>query len=99
MRRTMLASMTTIALLALGTTAGAGELVEGHGTVQSVDAEAPSVNIDHDPIDELGWPQMVMDLDLADASLADDLAAGDEIMFYLRENEEGDYEIAEVDPH
>ena len=36
------------------------------GTVTAIDAEAGTITVDHEPVAELGWPQMVMAFDASE---------------------------------
>ena len=53
------------------------------------------VNLDHDPIPELGWPSMTMDFDLHQGVSVDHLKVGDEILITLVQGADG-YLISEI---
>ena len=42
-------------------TSSSSQQVSGTGTVRSIDAAKRVVNLSHDPIPAIGWPQMTMD--------------------------------------
>lgn len=54
------------------------------GTVTSVDKAAGKATITHDPVPALGWPAMTMGFVFEEASLLEDLQAGDKVRFDFR---------------
>ncbi len=70
---------------------------EGVGTVQSVTQDGNSVVLAHEPIAELRWPAMTMELALADPALAEGLDAEERVRFVLRQTGETDYEIVSIE--
>lgn len=55
------------------------------------------VNVSHDPIPEIGWPAMTMDMPLtADAQMMGDNAVGDTVTIMLIEGDDGIYAIGEI---
>ncbi len=58
------------------------------GTVTAIDAEAGTITVDHEPVAELGWPEMVMAFD-AGGELRAGIAVGDVIEFTVKSNEGG----------
>ena len=58
------------------------------GTVTAIDPEAGTLTVDHEPVAELGWPQMVMAFD-ASEDVRGDVAAGDAIEFTVEATEDG----------
>lgn len=55
------------------------------------------VNVSHDPIPEIGWPAMTMDMPLmADAQMMGDVAVGDTVTIMLIKGEDGMYAIAAI---
>lgn len=69
---------------------------EGHGIVQLVAQDGTSIVLAHEPIAELRWPAMTMELALADPALADGLEAGSEVSFVIRQVGATDYEISDI---
>ena len=53
------------------------------GWVEDVDRESRRVRITHGPIDELGWPAMTMDFELAPGASLEGLAPGDAVEFEM----------------
>ena len=70
--------------------------VEGLGTITAVKATERVVTIDHEPIEALGWPAMVMELDVSEAVDLDDLALGARIHFTLEQGPDGGYRIGSI---
>jgi Cu/Ag efflux protein CusF len=62
---------------------------QGYGIVESVDPATATIRMDHEPIESLRWPQMVMDLKVKDAELLTGLEPGDRIVFDLVQSETG----------
>ncbi len=58
---------------------------QGTGKVVSVDRAKLRVKLAHEPIKSLGWSAMMMDFSVSDASLLDNLKAGDAVRFELRQ--------------
>ena len=63
----------------------AGKKVSGSGVVKVVMSEERKLNLQHKPIDDLGWPAMTMDFDLADNVNISDLSVDDNVMFQLEQ--------------
>jgi Cu(I)/Ag(I) efflux system periplasmic protein CusF len=60
----------------------AAKTAKGTGTVQSVDAGAGMITVDHGPIPEAGWPAMTMGFKAAPA-LVQTVKPGDRVAFDL----------------
>jgi Cu/Ag efflux protein CusF len=55
------------------------------------------VNVSHDPIPEIGWPAMTMDMPLtADAQMMGVVAVGDTVTIMLIKGEDGMYAIGAI---
>jgi Cu(I)/Ag(I) efflux system membrane fusion protein len=52
-----------------------------HGTVNSLDRAAGTVNLSHEAVASAGWPAMTMTFKLADASTVPELAPGQRVEF------------------
>ena len=63
--------------------------------VRKLMPEQGKVNLDHDPIPELGWPSMTMDFDLHKGVSVEGLKIGDTIQITLVEGANG-YLISEI---
>ena len=59
-----------------------------------------SANVSHDPIPEIGWPAMTMDMPLLEnAEMMGEIAAGDEVTLMLVKGEDGMYAIGAIMPN
>lgn len=57
-------------------------------------------NVTHDPIPEIGWPAMTMDLPLlANAEMMGEISPGDEVTLMLMQGADGMYAIAAMMPN
>ncbi len=56
---------------------------QGKGTVESVDLTKGVVTMEHEPIESLRWPKMVMDFKAHDPALLKGLKEGDQVEFDL----------------
>ena len=74
---------------------GAG--ATGEGVINSVDAEKGVVNITHGPIPALSWPEMTMDLPVAEGVDLADVEAGDAVRFRVVLGADQVYRITEID--
>jgi Cu/Ag efflux protein CusF len=73
---------------------GAG--AAGQGVINSVDAEAGVVNITHGPIPSLSWPEMTMDLPVAEGVDLGSVQPGDEVRFRVLLGSDQVYRITEI---
>ena len=56
-------------------------------------------NVSHEPIPEIGWPAMTMDLALSpDAQMMGEVAAGDSVTLMLIKGDDGMYMIGAIMP-
>ena len=67
------------------------------GIVKGVDLDRHTVTIQHDAVETLKWPAMVMDFPVADPGVLAHLRPGDKISFLLRRDRTG-YVITKVTP-
>jgi Cu(I)/Ag(I) efflux system protein CusF len=59
-----------------------------------------TANVSHDPIPEIGWPAMTMDLPLLEtAEMMGEISAGDEVTLMLVKGEDGMYAIGAMMPN
>jgi len=70
--------------------------VSGMGKVNSVDAKAHKLNITHQPIEVLGWPEMTMDFQLADGVDITAVKVGQQVHFTLKKGEDARYRIEQI---
>jgi Cu(I)/Ag(I) efflux system protein CusF len=58
-----------------------------------------TANVTHEPIPEIGWPAMTMDLTLLpNAEMMGDIAAGDSVTLMLIKGDDGMYAIGAIMP-
>ena len=69
----------------------------GRGKVNSVDMDAGTINLTHDPIKSLKWPKMTMDFKAHDPLLLKDLKPGEQVDFELTKME-GSYHVMKISP-
>jgi Cu/Ag efflux protein CusF len=70
----------------------------GTGTVNSVDPAQHKVNVSHNPIPEIGFPAMTMDLPVAPSVDLRGLKPGTRVNFTLQRGHGGMYEIRAISP-
>lgn len=69
---------------------------QGYGIVEAVNPDGSTVRVEHEPIESLRWPRMVMELRAKDPEMIEALAEGDEIAFDL-ERIDGEYVITRIE--
>ncbi|HID48304.1 MAG TPA: copper-binding protein [Chromatiales bacterium] len=70
--------------------------VTGSGIVRSLMPDMNMVNLQHEPIPDLGWPGMTMDFRLAEGVSVEGLQEGDGVTFRLEERD-GSYLITGIE--
>jgi Cu(I)/Ag(I) efflux system protein CusF len=70
----------------------------GSGTVNSIDPAQHKVNLSHNPIPEIGWPEMTMDFPVAPSVDLRVLKPGTRVNFTIERSEGGIYEIRAIAP-
>ncbi len=78
--------------------ASAIRTVKGQGIINTVDPEARSLNISHEPIPQIDWPAMTMDIGVAGDINLERVAGWKEIRFYMMKDESGTYYIRRIEP-
>ncbi|MBO9433640.1 copper-binding protein [Ruegeria sp. R13_0] len=69
--------------------------VHAKALVNSIGDE--TANVSHDPIPEIGWPAMTMDLQLLEnAQMMGEISAGDEVTLMLVKSDGGMYAIGAI---
>lgn len=71
---------------------------QGQGTVESVDAAAGLLSLNHAPIASLKWPAMTMEFKVANATLLKGLKPGARVSFEFVERQPGEWVITSVSP-
>lgn len=69
---------------------------EGIGVINSVSKLNRMVNLTHEPIAALNWPEMTMDLPVAKSVDIGSLQSGDKVKFHLMLNEHKKYVITQI---
>ncbi len=64
------------------------KVVSGSGVIQGIKADERKLNLQHEPIEELGWPAMTMDFSVADEVDISELSTEDRIMFQLEQRDD-----------
>ena len=75
-----------------------GDGIAAVGVVNSIDAAGRSVNVTHEPIPDIGWPSMTMDMSLSDNASLDGIEEGAAVMFTLKKGPDGIYQIDTIMP-
>lgn len=69
----------------------------GEGVINSVDPDEGVVNITHGPIPALSWPEMTMDLPVAEGVELDSVQPGDAVRFRVLLGTDQVYRITAMD--
>jgi membrane fusion protein, copper/silver efflux system len=77
-------------------TAASAQSVTGMGTVNEVFTESRSLNISHEPIADLDWPEMTMDFTVADTVDLNAVPVNEPIHFTLLKNDTGNWVIDSI---
>jgi Cu(I)/Ag(I) efflux system membrane fusion protein len=64
------------------------KIVSGTGVIQSIMADENKINLQHEAIEDLGWPAMTMDFSVADGVDLSQLAVNETVMFQLEERDD-----------
>ncbi|WP_372680183.1 copper-binding protein [Desulfosarcina sp.] len=68
-------------------TSNADQIHRGVGVIETIDAIKGTVTMEHDPIESLNWPKMVMTFTTKDPAQLKDLREGDQVEFDLVQSE------------
>lgn len=69
----------------------------GVGVVHALDADKRMVNLTHEPMSELGWPTMTMDLAVTNRVDLSGVKAGDKIKFKVKLGRDKKYRITDLE--
>lgn len=75
--------------------AGMTEGVHAKAEIHAIDGE--TVNLTHEPIPEIGWPTMTMDLKLLEGAEVADVKPGDKVLIMLEKDAEGLYGVRAIE--
>ncbi len=81
-----------------GAPAAKGTSHQAEGTVDSVDAKAGTISLNHGPVDSLKWPAMTMEFKAANDSLLQALKPGAKVAVEFVERGQGEWVITSVKP-
>jgi len=79
-------------------TAGLPYRVQIAAVIRGIDAAAPSITLQHDPVPEWSWPAMTMSFDVADRSMVQGLQTGQAVEIVIERFADGRHRIAEILP-
>jgi len=68
------------------------------GVINTVEADAHTLNVTHEPIPELNWPTMTMDFPVAKGVKLEGLKPDRKMRFRISEGADGRYQIDAIDP-
>jgi Cu/Ag efflux protein CusF len=71
------------------------KVVSGNGVIKVVLTDDHKLNLQHEPIEDIGWPAMTMDFAVADDVDISGLSVDDKVMFQLEEKDDR-YRITSV---
>jgi len=74
----------------------AGKTVKSRGVVANVMLEMGMINLSHEPIPELSWPEMNMDFSVSEQVQLETLSAGKQISFELLVTPDNDFIIEKI---
>lgn len=77
---------------------GARAAHRGNGRIAALDAQAGTIELEHEAMPSLGWPAMTMEFGVADRSLLRGLKPGDRVDFELSAGAPGEYVVERVTP-
>ncbi|MEZ5815622.1 MAG: copper-binding protein [Hyphomicrobiaceae bacterium] len=66
--------------------------------IHSVDADKGMVNVTHEPVPELKWPQMTMDLPVTKRVDLSKVKAGDKVTITLKQGVDKQFRVTEIAP-
>ena len=71
-------------------------LIKGTGVIHSVDADKRMVNLTHEPIPAINWPEMTMDLPVTKHVDLGAVNIGDKVDFMLKLGRDKQYRITKI---
>lgn len=75
---------------------GTAEEASGVGVINSVDAEKGTINITHEPMPEIGWPTMTMDMPVTKRVDLGAVKPGDKVDFKVKLGRDKQYRVMEM---
>ena len=68
------------------------------GVVNSVDEKAGKINVTHEPVPELGWPKMTMDLPVTRRVDLSTVKTGTPVNIKLKQGRDKQYRVMAIEP-
>ena len=68
------------------------------GVINSVDTAAGKINITHEPVPELGWPKMTMDLPVTRKVDLSTVKPGSVVDFTLKQGRDKQFRVIAIEP-
>jgi Cu(I)/Ag(I) efflux system membrane fusion protein len=68
------------------------------GSIDSIDAKAGTLTLNHGPVTRLKWPAMKMEFKVANTALLNGLKPGQEVKFEFVERQAGEYVVTSIAP-
>jgi len=72
--------------------------VKAAAVIHKVDAEKGMLNVTHDPVPELKWPQMTMDLPVTKRVDLSKVKAGDKVTITIKQGVDKQFRVTEIAP-
>lgn len=72
------------------------KMAMGSGIIHKVDVSNKKINLTHDPIPELKWPKMTMDLEVADNVDLGNIPLNQAIKFHIQLGQDKIYRVTEI---
>lgn len=72
--------------------------VKAGAVIHKVDAEKGMVNVTHDPVPALKWPQMTMDLPVTKRVDLSKVKAGDKVTITLKQGVDKQFRVMAIEP-
>lgn len=69
-------------------------MIMGEGVINALDVKDSKVNISHEPIDSIGWPEMKMDFSILKPIDLAAFAAKERVHFMLKKEKDASYSIS-----
>ncbi len=90
----------SLTVFVIGASAVAAQETEAEaaGLIHAIAPDGSSVNLTHDPIPNVGWPAMTMDLGLSERASLDGIDVGSVVIFTLERGPDGIYRIGTITP-
>ena len=71
---------------------------EALGVVNAIDADARTLNITHEPVKELGWPKMTMDLPVTRRVDLSAVKPGAKVRLRLKQGRDKQFRVMAIEP-